>query len=92
MYKNVENIPKGRSMASQGADMSNEPRRLEELEEAVGTLLQVTELDGFVVAVFTWGAVSLPEELGPQLRELQGRRISVLRFGGYRVRCLDKSS
>lgn len=69
--------------------MSAEARRLGELEEAVGTLLQVTELDGFTVAVFSWGAVSLPSELAGKLQGLIGHRVGVIRLDGYRVRALE---
>lgn len=64
-----------------------EPHRLAELEEAVGTLLRVTELEGFAVAVFAWGAVSLPVETAGRLRELVGKRVAILRLDGqYRAR------
>jgi len=69
------------------AAVSTEAHRLGELEEACGQLLQVTEIEGFAVAVFAWGAVSLPGELAARLRGLQGKRIGILRIEGrYRVK------
>ena len=69
-----------------------EPRRLVELEEAVGFLHQVAELEGYCVAVFSWGKVSLPGELVGRLRTLQGRRVGILRYdGSYRLRIMEES-
>jgi len=65
------------------------PHRIPEGKEAVGILLQVLELEGFAVAVFSWGAISLPGEFAARLRELIGKRISILRINGYHVRDLD---
>ena len=64
-----------------------EPQRLQDLEEAVGTLLRVAELEGFAVAVFAWGAVSLPAEMAGKLHELVGKRVGIIRLDGqYRAR------
>ena len=67
----------------------HEAHRLRELEEARDLLLRVFLKDGFCIAIFRFGAVALPEELEPQLRELVGREIAVLRLGGYHVREVD---
>ncbi len=56
--------------------------RLSELEEARGRLLSVFCRDGFAVAGFAWGAVTFPEEMGQQLRELVGKTCAVLRLDG----------
>jgi len=60
----------------------NEAHRLRELEEARDLLLRVFLKDGFCIAIFRFGAVALPEEMEPQLRELVGREIAVLRLDG----------
>ena len=63
------------------------PRRLHEFEEGSGLLHQVTELEGFPVAVFSWGAIIFPSELEARLRELIGRKITALRLDGrYYIR------
>ena len=58
------------------------PHRIAELEEAHDLLLRVLLKGDFCIAVFRFGAVALPEELEPQLRELVGREIAVLRLDG----------
>jgi hypothetical protein len=71
----------------------NEARRLGELEEAVGVLRQVSELEGYCLAVFDWGKVCLPAELGTRLQDLLGKRLGMLRYNGsYRLRIIEKSS
>jgi hypothetical protein len=68
-----------------------EARRLQELEEARGELLRLFLKDGFCIAIFSWGAVSLPAELAGRLRQFVGDRISVLRFDGeFHIRNLDQ--
>lgn len=63
------------------------PRRLSELEEARGQLLRVFEAEGQCVAVFSWGACSLPGDMIERLRELVGRKCAVLRLDErYHVR------
>lgn len=59
-----------------------EPRRLAELDEARGFLESVFCQDGLALAVFSWGSIALPPELGPKLRELVGRTCAVLRLDG----------
>lgn len=58
------------------------PRRLAELEEARGELLSVFCRDGFAVASFNWGAISLPEETREQLEPLVGKEVCCLRLDG----------
>ena len=67
----------------------SEARRLEELEEAVGVLRQVSELEGYCLAVFSWGSVYLPGELAARLRELTGKKLAILRLNGYHLRVVD---
>ncbi len=59
------------------------PLRLGELEEARGDLLSIICRNGFAVATFPWGVITLPEKLDERLRELVGRKIAVLRLDGY---------
>ena len=66
------------------------PRPLLELEEARDTLLSVSESEGYCIAVFKFGAVTVPLELMDRLKEMIGKRCAVLKFdGSYRLRCLD---
>jgi len=70
------------------ASMSNERRRLAELDEARGLLESVSCRDGLTVAVFSWGSVAFPEELEPKLTGLVGRTVAVLRLDG-RYHCRE---
>ena len=65
------------------------PHRLQELQEARGQLLRVFAKDGFCIAAFAWGCCSVPEEMEPQLREMVGHEIAVLRLGKYHLRSVD---
>jgi hypothetical protein len=68
-------------------DIKDDIRYLKDLEEAVGILLQVSEQDGFCVAMFKWGAIALPVQMAPRLKGLQGRRCAILRLDNeYYVR------
>jgi hypothetical protein len=58
------------------------PHRLQGLEEARGVLLRVHETEGQCIAVFSWGAVSLPGEMVERLREHVGREMGILRLDG----------
>jgi hypothetical protein len=65
------------------------PHRQAELEESRGILLKVLESEGSCIAVYDFGAVSLPGEMAEQLRALIGHTIAVLRLSGqYRVQDL----
>jgi len=67
-----------------------EAHRLQELEEARGRLLRTLLRDGFCIAVFRFGAVALPEEMEPQLRELVGQEVACLRLDGkYHLRVVE---
>lgn len=64
-----------------------EAHRLQELEEARGQLLRIFESEGQYIAIFAWGAVSLPGELLRELRELVGKEVCCLRLDGkYYIR------
>jgi len=65
------------------------PSRLKEGNEAVGKLLDVLEMDDFVVAAFNFGLISLPLELAGELRELQGKKLAILHLDGWHVRLID---
>ncbi len=65
----------------------SEPRRLQELEEAHDKLLRVFLKNGFCIAIFRFGAVALPEEMEPKLREMVGKEVCCLRLDGrYHIR------
>lgn len=68
-----------------------ELHREREFEESRGVLLRIHESEGFCIAVFAWGAVSLPKEMAERLRELIGKRVSILRLEGYHVRDLSEA-
>jgi len=58
------------------------PRRLSELEEARDVLLRIFLKDGFCIAVFRFGAIALPEDMEPRLRDMIGREVACLRLDG----------
>ena len=60
-----------------------EPRRLADCQEAHDILMRTFLKDGFCIAVFRFGAVALPEEMEPRLREMVGRECVVLRLDGH---------
>jgi hypothetical protein len=60
----------------------SEARPLPDCHEARGQLLSVFCRNGFAVATFAWGAISLPDELEGGLRELVGHEIAILRLDG----------
>ncbi len=63
------------------------PRRLADCEEARDLLLRVFVRDDFCIAIFRFGAVALPEEMEPKLRELVGKEVCCLRLDGkYYIR------
>ena len=65
----------------------HEAHRLQELEEARDRLLRTFLKDGFCIAIFRFGAVALPEEMEPKLREMVGKEIGILRLDDkYHVR------
>lgn len=63
--------------------------RLGELKEARGQLLKVSELEGFAVATFAWGAISLSGEMAEKLQGMMGLRVGIIRLDGYSMRVLD---
>lgn len=66
-----------------------DPHRLTELEEARGQLLRILELEGQCIAVFSWGAISLPAEMTGKLQGLIGRKVGILRLAGWHVRVVE---
>jgi hypothetical protein len=66
------------------------PHRPQNLEENRGVLLQVTEREGFAVATFSHGAISLPGDLAARLRALVGKKIGILCLDGYYIRDLSE--
>lgn len=68
----------------------HEAHRLQELQEARGELIRIFEAEGQCVAVFSWGAVSLPGELLEELQALVGKECAVLRLDGrYHIRTVE---
>ncbi|OPY57591.1 MAG: hypothetical protein A4E49_00018 [Methanosaeta sp. PtaU1.Bin112] len=66
------------------------PHRLTDCEEAQGELLRIFDAEGQCIAVFSWGAISLPLDLREELADLVGHEIAVLRLDGrYHVRVVD---
>jgi|GEM_PF-570562 len=66
------------------------PHRLSELEEARGQLLRIFESEGQCIAVFAWGAISLPAEIEQRLRPLVGHKVACMRLDGkIRIRDLE---
>jgi len=53
--------------------------RLQPYEEALGVLKEVQRLEGYALAQIGPVTVALPIEMGTRLREMQGRKIGVLR-------------
>jgi hypothetical protein len=65
------------------------PRHLLELEEVLGELHSIKEMDIGLVALIGKIPVLLPPELGTRLAGLIGKRIGILRCDGYRLRVLN---
>ena len=64
--------------------------RLQELEECRGQLLRIFESEGQCIAVFAWGAISLPAEIEQRLRPLVGHKVACMRLNGkIRIRDLE---
>jgi hypothetical protein len=71
-------------------DVNGGARILGDLEEGLGTLLQIADHEAFIVAVFAWGEISLPRDLKNQLGNLISKKIAILRLDGrYYLRCLE---
>lgn len=66
--------------------------RLAPFEEAIGVLHKLQELDGYFIAEIGAVSVSLPEDMAFKLREMQGKKIGVLRTDcDYRFRTIEDS-
>jgi hypothetical protein len=61
---------------------------MSELEEVLGPLHAIEEIEGGIVASIGRINVYLPQELAEKLQGLIGRRVGVIRLEGYRVRAL----
>ena len=59
-----------------------EPSRLPDGSEARDLLVDILVEDGLCIAVFKFGPVAQPPELGPRLREYVGRETAILRLDG----------
>ncbi len=68
--------------------VAQEAYHMSELEEVLGPLYSIEEVEGGIVALFGRIYVYLPSELFEKLQGLIGRRVGVLRLEGYRVRAL----
>ena len=63
------------------------PCVLQDLEEGIGLLEHIKEHDGATLALFRGFSLLLPPELGPQLSDLVGSRVGILKIDGtYRIR------
>lgn len=61
-----------------------------ELDEVIGDLQSIEEIDIGLLALIGKVQVILPFEMTEALCNLVGKRIGILRLDGYRVRCLDE--
>ncbi len=68
--------------------VAQEIYHMSELDEVLGPLYSMEEFEGGIVALIGRIHVYLPSELSEKLQGLIGRRVGVLRLGGYRVRAL----
>jgi hypothetical protein len=68
----------------------NSVYRMMELDEVIGDLHHMENTDVGLIAQISKVRVLLPEELASKLNDLIGKRIGILRYDGYRVRCLDE--
>jgi hypothetical protein len=62
---------------------------MRELDEVLGDLQDVREMDGGCLALIGKILVILPLELAGKLDGMIGRRVGVLRLDGYHVRCWE---
>lgn len=73
--------------------MTSSAQRIPDSCDAVGTLKEITEREGCLIARFQWGEVIIPSELSEKLMELVGKRIGILHLDGqYRVKVLGGNS
>ncbi|MCJ7443882.1 MAG: hypothetical protein MUO26_05030 [Methanotrichaceae archaeon] len=70
-------------------DHDNSAYRMAELDEVVGDLHNIEEIDFGLFALIGKMRIILPSEMSETLRSLIGKRIGILRCDGYRVRALD---
>ena len=67
----------------------HEQYRMSEYDEVLGPLHSIHLTEYGLLALIGEIQVLLPEELAGKLEGLIGRRLSLLRLDGYRVRCLE---
>ncbi len=68
--------------------ITHEAYHMSELDEILGPLYSIEEVEGGIVALIGRIHVYLPSELSEKLQGLIGQRVGVLRIEGYRVRAL----
>ena len=66
-----------------------EAYRMAELDEVIGDLHSIERTEVGLLALIGQVSVLLPGELAGKLSGLVGKRIGILRYEGYHVRCLD---
>jgi hypothetical protein len=66
----------------------NEAYRQSELEEVLGELHSIENKEMGLIADIGNISVHLPEELAGKLQGLIGKKIGILRLGGYHLRCV----
>jgi hypothetical protein len=71
-----------------GGMTTHETYHMRELDEVLGPLHMIEEVEGGIVASIGRINVYLPQELAEKLQGLIGRRVGVIRLEGYRVRAL----
>ncbi len=68
--------------------ITHEAYHMSELDEVLGPLYSIEDVEGGIVALIGRIYVYLPPELSETLQGLIGRRVGVLRLEGYHVRAL----
>ncbi len=68
---------------------SGKAHRVAELEEIVGPLTAIVEVENGILAKIGKIQAYLPAELSEKLQGLIGKRVGVLRLEGYRVKAFD---
>ena len=70
-------------------DNDNSSYRMGELDEVIGDLHHIENTEIGLIALIGKVPVLLPEGLAGKLGGLVGKRIGILRYEGYHMRCLD---
>jgi hypothetical protein len=69
-------------------EVTPHPYIMRNLDEVRGQLYRIEEADGNLLVLVGEISVILPMELASKLKELQGKKIGILRLDGYRLRAL----